>query len=108
MVGEVRLAVLTTVDARRVEVDVVRKTHGDDETIGFASRSWIVFAWSGKTSTKVRSGHWALVAACHTCCWTGFRGEGRGDGAGADPGFGGVWGAEDGGTQDRAKERVLS
>jgi ATP phosphoribosyltransferase len=67
MVGEVRLAVLTAVDTGRVEIDVVGKTHVDDEMIRITSRGLLRLGWCRLMIAKVRSGHWVLVAACHTC-----------------------------------------
>lgn len=64
MVGEVRLAVFAAVDARRVEVDVVRQPHDDGQVVQLGRRG---LGELGQAFAEVRSGHWALVAACHTC-----------------------------------------
>ena len=75
MVGEMRLAVLAAVDARRVEVNVVCEPHGDGQAVGFAGGGLVKLGWFGQTFAVVRSSHWVLVAACHTCCWPEFRGD---------------------------------
>lgn len=36
MVGEMRLAGLATIHARRIQVHIVRETHGDGDAIGGA------------------------------------------------------------------------
>lgn len=81
MVGEMRLAVLAAVDARRgrVEVDVVREAHSDGQAIRRVNRGLLRRGSCVETvaviRTVVRGGHSLLVAAGHTCCWRGCKGR---------------------------------
>jgi hypothetical protein len=81
VVGEMGLAVLAAVDARRggVEVDVVGESHGDGQAIRLADRGLLGCGRCVETvaviRAVVRSGHSLLVAACHTCCWRGCEGD---------------------------------
>lgn len=81
MVGEMRLAVLAAVDARRgrVEVDVVREAHSDRQAIRRVNRGLLRRGSCVETvaviRTVVRGGHSLLVAAGHTCCWRGCKGR---------------------------------
>jgi hypothetical protein len=81
VVGEMRLAVLAAVDARRgrVEVDIIRESHGDGQAIRLVDRGLLGRGTCVETlaviRAVVRSGHSLLVAACHTCCWRGCEGN---------------------------------
>jgi len=80
VVGEMRLAVLAAVDARRgrVEVDVVREAHSDGQAIRRVNRGLLRRGSCVETVTVIRAvvrgGHSLLVAAGHTCCWRGCKG----------------------------------
>lgn len=81
VVGEMRLAVLAAVDARRgrVEVDVVREAHIDGQAIRRVNRGLLLRGSCVETvaviRAVVRGGHSLLVAAGHTCCWRGCKGR---------------------------------
>ena len=71
MVGEVRLAVLAAVDARGVEVYIIREPHGDGEVVGGARRCWWQRSSGGGSVAGVglagKSGRGLLGGAgCHT------------------------------------------
>lgn len=62
VVGQMRLAVLASVDARRVEIDIVREPHGDMQVIRLARGSLVDSRWLREAFA------WAFGAGGHTYC----------------------------------------